>query len=170
MTRIFPMIAASLLALSASHIAIAQGAATAKTGMVVEDASGGAVGTVAKVDSTNVTVRTDKYDIPIPVQSFTANGAKLLVGMTRTQLNAAWEQGIAAAQAALVVGAPVKGSAGTQVGTIDAIDTETVTIKLASGQKVQIPRSGIAGSPDGAVIGVSAEQLEAQVGASTQPQ
>lgn len=170
MTRLFKCLAAGTLALCVPQIAVAQGVAAPSPGMVIEDASGGAVGTVATVDSINVTVRTDKYDIPIPTQSFTASGKKLIVGLTRDQLNAAWEKGLADAAAALVVGAPVKGSAGTEVGTIDAIDAETVTIKLPGGQKVQLPRSGIAGAAGGAVIGVSAEQLEAQIGASAEPQ
>ncbi|MEO7563719.1 MAG: hypothetical protein ABIR63_08915 [Sphingomicrobium sp.] len=167
MTRFFKCFAAGALALSAPQIATAQAVAAASPGMVVEDASGGAVGTVATVDSANVTVRTNKYDISLPAQSFTANGKKLLVGLTRDELNAAWEKGLADAAAALVVGAPVKGTAGAEVGTIEAIDADNVTIKLPDGQKVQIPRAGIAGSANGAVIGLSAEQLAAQVKAAT---
>ncbi|MEO6199233.1 MAG: hypothetical protein ABIO68_04780 [Sphingomicrobium sp.] len=169
MTRLFNCIAAGSLALSMPHIAVAQPAAAPAPGMVVEDASGGAVGTVAMVDSANVTVRTDKYDIPLPAQSFTANGKTLLVGLTRDELNAAWEKGLADAAAALVVGAPVKGTEGSEVGTIEAIDADNVTIKLPDGQKVQIPRAGIAGSANGAVIGLSAAQLAAQLSAADSP-
>ena len=59
------------------------------------------------------------------------------------------EKDKAAAEASLAVGAPVKDSAGASVGTIEAIDAEFVTIKLASGKSVRLPRNGIAGSANG---------------------
>ena len=48
-------------------------------------------------------------------------------------------------------------------------DADFVTIKLASGNLVRIPRTGIVGSADGVLIGMTAEQLEAQVSASAAP-
>ncbi len=135
-------------------------------GTVVTDAKGGAVGTVTAVNGDIVTVRTDRLDANLSKSSFTPNNGKLLVGMTQAELDAAVEQDKAAAEASLAVGAEVKGTGGVAVGTIDAIDTEFVTIKLASGNKVRIPRAGIVGSAAGAVIGLTAEQLEAQVTAT----
>jgi len=58
------------------------------------------------------------------------------------------------------VGAEVKDSAGASAGTIEAIDAEFVTIKLASGKSVRIPRNGIVGSANGAVIGLLVADLE----------
>jgi hypothetical protein len=104
----------------------------------------------------------------LPRTSFTPDNGKLLFGMTQAALNAAFEKSRAEAEAQLVAGAVVKGSAGTRVGTIDTIDAEFATIKLDSGKLVRIPRSGVAGSPDGAVIGMTAAQLEAQVGGSNE--
>ena len=131
--------------------------------IVVTDAKGGAVGTVTAVNGDIVTVHTDKLDANLSKSSFTPSEGKLLVGLTQAELNAAVEKDKAAADASLAVGAEVKGSGGATLGTIDAIDTEFVTIKLASGNKVRIPRSGIAGAATGAVIGLTVEQLEAQV-------
>ncbi len=82
--------------------------------------------------------------------------------MSQAELNAAIEKENAAAEASLAVGAPVKDSAGASAGTIEAIDAEFVTLKLASGKSIRIPRTGIAGSANGAVIGLAAADLEAQ--------
>lgn len=164
MPRYRHFFAAALIAVSVPHLAAAQGAAASpRPGMTVTDASGAAVGSVTKVDQSMVTVNTGKHEIPVPLASFTPDGGKLLLGMSQDALNAAYEESLAQVEASLAVGSPVNGSEGSPVGTIEALDSETVTIKLSGGQKVQIPRSGIAGSPSGAIIGMSAQQLEAQV-------
>lgn len=139
-------------------------AAAQSVGMAVTDVNGGAVGTVTAVNGDVVTVKTDRLEANLPKASFTAHEGKLLVGMTRTELNAAIEKDKAAAEASLAVGAPIKGSAGATLGTIDAIDAEFLTLKLTSGKLVRLPRASVAGSADGALIGMTAAQLEAQVG------
>jgi preprotein translocase subunit YajC len=137
-------------------------------GMQITDASGGAVGTVVAVQGDNVQVKTDKHQVLLPKGSFTASGGKLLFGMTQAQLNAEIEKSAAAADAAIAAGATVKGTGGATIGTVDSVAADTVTIKLESGKLVQIPRSGVRGSPDGSVvIGLTAEQLEAQLNAGT---
>ena len=136
-------------------------------GLQVVDTSGGAVGTVTAIKGDLLTVKTDKYDVALPRNSFTLNEGKLLFGMTQSALNAATEKSMAEANAALVAGAIVKGAGGTRVGTLESIDAEVATIKLDSGKLVRIPRAGIVGSRDGAVIGLTAEQLAAQLETST---
>jgi preprotein translocase subunit YajC len=158
--------AASLLLIATPAFAQAD---AFKVGTVVTDANGGPVGTVTAVNGDVVTVHTDKLDANLAKASFTPSEGKLLVGLTQAELNAAVEKDQAAAAASLAVGAEVKGTGGAVLGTIDAIDGEFVTIKLASGSKVRIPRSGIAGSASGAVVGLTAEQLEAQVAPTAQP-
>ena len=143
--------------------AFAQAAGGFVVGTQVTDANGGAVGTVTAINGDVVTVKTDRFEANLPKSSFATHEGKLLVGMTQAELNAAIEKDQTAAAASLAVGAPVKGTAGTQVGTIEAIDAEFVTLKLESGKSIRIPRAGIAGSADGAVIGLSAAELEAQV-------
>jgi hypothetical protein len=61
----------------------------------------------------------------------------------------------------------VKGSGGTVVGTIDAVDADTVTIKLPSGSLVRVPKSGVGAGNGDVVIGLTAEELQAQVPAPT---
>lgn len=166
MTIRTPIIAALAIALASPGAAPAQ-ASPYHSGMAVKDASGGSVGSVVKVEDGVITVKTDKHEVPLPSKSFTVDGHTLLLGMTQAQLNSEWEKTLALAEASLAVGAPVLGAQGTSVGTIDAIDAETVTIALASGKKVRLPRNGIVGNAGGARIGFTAEQLEAQLAGST---
>ena len=138
-------------------------------GMQVVDTTGGAVGTVVSVSGDNVVIKTDKHQVALPKTSFTAHEGKLLFGMSQAQLNAETEKSLAAAAASIAAGATVKGSAGAVVGTIDALDEESVTIKLQSGSLIRVPRSGVAAGGDGVVVGLTAEELEAQASASAAP-
>jgi hypothetical protein len=145
----FISIASAALAFSPATPALAQA-----SGTQVVDTSGAAVGTVVRLDGANKT-------------SFTPNEGKLLFGMTQAQLNAEVEKSLAEAAAAVAPGATVKGSGGTVVGTIEAVEADLVTIKLQSGNLVRIPRSGVAGSNGEVVIGMTAQELEAQVAPAT---
>lgn len=157
----------SVLMFSAVTGSVATSAlAAARPGMAVKDSSGASVGTVVAVSDNGYTIRTDKHDILVPSQSFTEAEGNLLIAMSQGQLNAAFEQAQAAASAALVVGASVKGAGGTPVGKISKIDEESVIIVLDDGAEIALPRSGIAGGADGAVIGLTLEQLRAQIDAS----
>jgi len=154
-----------LIALASASLALA-GPAYAQAGgftpgTQVLDSSGNPVGTVTAINGDVVTVKTDKLDANLGKASFAEQDGKLYIGMTQAELNAAVEQDQAAAAASLAVGAPVKDSAGGEAGTIEAIDADFVTLKLASGKSIRIPRSGIAGSAGGAVVGLSAADLEA---------
>jgi len=130
-------------------------------GTQVVDTSGGTVATVVRVDGENIVIKTDKHEVALPKTSFTPHEGKLLFGMTQAALNAATEKSLAEAAAAIAPGATVKGSGGTVVGTIDAVDTETVTIKLSSGGLVRVPKSGVAAGNGDVVVGLTAQELEA---------
>jgi len=146
--------------------ALAQAAGGFAAGTQVTDANGGMVGTVTAVNGDVVTIKTDRLETNLSKSSFAEKDGKLVIGMTQAQLNAAIEKDKAAAEASLAVGSPVKDSTGAAAGTIDAIDADFVTIKLASGKSVRLPRAGIAGSAGGAVIGVTAAELEAHAGSA----
>jgi len=156
--RLFVALASVSLALAGPAFAQASGGFT--VGAQVLDGSGNPVGTITAVNGDVVTVKTDKVDANLGTASFAQQDGKLYIGMTQAELNAAVEKSNAAAEASLTVGAEVKDSAGASAGTIEAIDAEFVTIKLASGKSVRIPRNGIAGSANGAVIGLTAADLE----------
>ena len=147
--------------------AAAQATAGFAVGMQVTDVNGGRVGTVTGIQGENLMIRTDRHDALLPKASFTPAEGKLLFGMTAAELNAEIDNSLASAAASVVVGATVKGTAGTAVGTLEALDAETATIKLASGKSIRVQRSGIRGDADGSVlIGLTAEQMEAQVEAT----
>lgn len=132
-------------------------------GMQVIGPADGVVGVIASRNGDNVMLKTDRHSIPMPAGSFTVQEGKAYFGMTQAQVNAEYEKAVAAAEASLATGAVVKGLNGVRLGTIQAIDAENVTLKLDSGQVVILPRSGVAGRPDGAVVGLTAEQLAAKV-------
>ena len=155
--RLFVALASAALAAASPAFAQADGFAV---GTEVLDSSGNPVGTVTAVSGDVVTVKTDRLDANLGKSSFAQQDGKLYVGMSQAELNALVEKDKAAAEASLAVGAPVKDSAGAAAGTIEAIDAEFVTLKLASGKSVRLPRNGIAGSANGAVIGLSAADLE----------
>jgi preprotein translocase subunit YajC len=158
----FTALALAAAAPLAPAAAQAQGAIT--LGMQVTDAAGGPVGTVAALKGDNVMVKTDRHEALLPKSSFTISQGKLLFGMTRAQLNAEVEKTMAAASAAIVPGASVKGVSGTVLGLIDTVEGDSVTITLSSGQKIQVDKTALRGNSDGSVTtGFTADQLQALI-------
>lgn len=143
-------------------------ATTLGVGMAVVDTQGGAVGTITAVATDTVTVKTAKHEAQLPKTSLTISEGKALFGLTQADLDASVERTLAAMPGAgLKIGATVKGKGGTSVGTIDMVEAGNVTIRLPSGLRISIPRSGIAVDADGGgVIGLTAAELEAQVKAA----
>jgi preprotein translocase subunit YajC len=142
-------------------------AAAIAVGATVKDTKGGVVGTIIKVEGGNLVLKTDRHDVTLPVSSFTATDDGALFGMSQAQLNAEVDKAKAASDAQIVAGAAVKGAAGAVVGTIEAVDAQFVTLKLASGTSIRLPRSAVAGGPDGPVTGMTAEQIEAAAKAAS---
>lgn len=165
------VLAAALLAAAPfAAPALAQAPAGITVGMAVVDTAGNPVGTVVARKGDMVTVKTDRHEVPLPSASFTPHQGKLLYAESRAQLNAKMDAAIAAANASVAVGAEVKGAAGAVLGTIEAIDTETVTLKLPSGDLVRLPKTGVAGTPQGPVVGMTLAELQAAAaGAGAEP-
>ena len=160
------LVGVALLAATPIVPIAAQPAPAINVGMKVVDVKNADVGMISAMREGTVTLKTDRHEIPLPATSFALRDGKLYFGMTREAVNGEYEKVQAAAEASLAVGSPVKGLAGAPLGTIESIDAQKVTIKLASGQLVQLPRSGIVGGADGAVIGISAADLAKQVSAN----
>lgn len=162
--------AAALAAALPATAAFAQ----AVPGMKVVDTAGNPVGTVVSVKADALVLKTDRHEVSLPVKSFTPNEGKLLFAMTQAELNAETDKAMAAAAASLVAGADVRGSDGTVAGSIETLDEQTVTLKLASGDLVRLPRNAVAGTPDGPVLGVTVDELKvmasgaAEAGAATE--
>ena len=167
LVRALPLaLSASVLALqpaSAQQPAQAAPATAMAPGAQIKDTKGGEVGTVVRADGQFVVLKTDKHEVQLPRASFTPHEGAFLIAMTRDELNAEVEKTLAQADKKMAVGASVTGSQGSPVGTIEAIDDEHVTLKLTSGKLVKVPKSGVAPGPNGAVIGMTAAELEAAV-------
>lgn len=157
--RLFVALTTVSLAFAGPAFAMAGGFTV---GAEVLDSSSNPVGTITAINGDVITIKTDKVEANLGKASFAEQEGKLYIGNTQAELNALVEQANAAADASLAVGAAVKDNSGASAGTIESIDAEFVTLKLESGKSVRIPRNGIAGSPEGAVIGVAAADLEAQ--------
>lgn len=144
--------------------ALAEAQAAIGVGMQITDVNGGVVGTVTAVKGDNLLVKTDKHEALLPKASFSVSNGKLLFGMTQAQLDAEIEKNLAASNAAIAAGATVKGSGGTQVGTIESVADGKATIALQNGKKIAVPQEGLRGNADGSVtIGYTSQQLEALV-------
>ena len=141
-------------------------------GMPVVDAKGGAVGTITALAADGITVKTDKHLAIIPRPGLKVSNGKATIGMTQIELNAQIERALAAApKLELAVGGTVKGSAGTSIGTLDAISGDSVTIKLTDGNLIAIPRTSIAAEAGGGgKIALTAAQLDALVKAQPKAQ
>ncbi|WP_152569445.1 MULTISPECIES: hypothetical protein [Sphingomonas] len=167
-----PILSVRALALAAAALAGAVPAAALQTappaaasaaiapGTAVVDANGGAVGVVSRVNGDQLVVKTDKHEVQLPASSFTPHDGKLMFALTQAQLNAQAEEALAEANAKVTIGTTVYGQAGTPAGTITAIDDQYVTIKLTGGKLVRLQRNAIAPGPQGAVLGISASELQ----------
>jgi preprotein translocase subunit YajC len=161
--KLFLSAAALLLAATAAPAQQAAPAASAafSAGAKVTDTAGGEVGTILREDGAFVILKTDKHEVRLPKTSFTAANGGFVMAMTRAEVNAAVEEALAEADKRIAPGATVSGSGGVTVGTIEAVEGEFVTLKLSSGKLVRLPRTGVAPGPNGAVIGMTAAELEA---------
>jgi preprotein translocase subunit YajC len=154
-------------ALSAALLLASPAAAeTLRAGAVVTDPQGGQVGTITAIDSQYVTLQTDRHTTRLPVSSFTATDSAILFALTRDQLNTQLDEALAQAQAAIQVGAVVQGRDGGVIGPIEAVDDQNVTVRFGE-QQVRFARSSLAPGQNGLIVGLTVDQLRAQVSASS---
>ncbi|KQX18520.1 MULTISPECIES: hypothetical protein [unclassified Sphingomonas] len=162
--------AAPAAATTATAPAAAKANVTA--GATVSDAKGGAVGTIASVNGDVAVIDTGVVKASVPTSSFAQSDKGLLIGMTKVELEAA-AQGAAQQQqqqflASLTPGVSVSDQNGGAVGTIEAIEGDMVTIATPNA-KAKLPKTSIAQGPNGPVIGMTQDQLEAAVNSTTPP-
>ena len=128
--------------------------------------NGAAVGTITSAGADYAMVKTDKHEVKLPRTAF-GNGANgLTVTLSRDALNASVEEAMAKTAEAMKPGAVVSGSRGVEAGTIEKVEGDLVTLKLKSGKMVRLPRNSVGAGPNGLMIGLTAEQLEAQAAAA----
>jgi len=148
------------------------GTASVTAGAAVLDAKGGAVGTVASVTGEIAVIDTGTVKASVPVASLATSDKGVLIGMTKAELEAA-AKGAAAGQqqqflASLKPGTAVSDQHGGAVGTIEAVDAETVTVATGTA-KAKLPKNAIAQGANGAVIGMTKAQLEAAAKGASAP-
>jgi preprotein translocase subunit YajC len=156
------LIAATALSAALLLPGVANAQTGLATGRTVTDTSGGEVGTITAVSGDNVTLRTDRHEVALPASSFAVTDEAVLIALTRDQLNTQVDQMLAQQQAAFVVGAVVRDSQGAEVGPVQALDAETLTIQLGE-QQIRLPRNAVAAGPNGLVIGATLAELQAQI-------
>jgi preprotein translocase subunit YajC len=128
---------------------------------------GNPVGTIAQAGADFAVVKTDKHEVRLPKTAFAARPeGGLVIGLSRDELNASVEQALAKLTELMKPGSTVYGTQGGTIGTIDKVEAELVTVNLASGKAVRLPKSGFAPGPQGLVVGFTVEQLEAQAAAA----
>lgn len=175
-----PAATASQAPAASSPSAAASGPAQVTAGAQVVDSKGGAVGTITSVNGNVAVVDTGTIKASIPISSFGKSDKGLLLGMTKSELEAAAKsaQGGQAAQSApgapaqakaeLKPGTAVVDAKGGSVGTIEAVEGDTVTVATPN-VKARLPKSSIAMGPNGAVISMTQAQLEAAAKGSKPP-
>ena len=167
----FLVSAALLVSAAAAGPALAQAAPAApasfSVGAKVSDTAGGSVGTITKVDGGFVILKTNKHEVRLPKASFTAVDDGFIMAMTQAQVNAAVEQTLAKADNLLTVGAMVRDTHGGFVGSIQAVDDQFATVKLASNNLVKLPVSAFGPGASGPVIAMTAAELDVQASAAT---
>jgi hypothetical protein len=126
-------------------------------GMTVSGPHGNPVGTVESVSGDMITVATSTAKAQLPKTAFAKGPNGLVIGMSADQLNAAVA---ATAPAEITAGMAVSGPGGGAVGTIDSVSGDLVTVATAN-TKAQLPKTAFAKGPNGLVIGMTADQLEA---------
>lgn len=143
-----------------------------KAGATVYDAQGGVVGTIASTDGTNAVVDTGSVKAAIALSSFGSSPKGPTLGMTKAELEAAAGQQAQTSsedfKAKLVPGATVYGSAGTELGTIKAVDSQFVTLTTPKGD-ARLPITGFGPGTKGVTIGLTAEQLAAAMSGAPKP-
>lgn len=126
-------------------------------GATVVDTANAPVGTIEAVANGAATISTGTTKAALPLTAFAQGPNGLVIAMTRADLEAA----VASAKPAeIAVGATVSGPQGGKVGTVESVSGDLVTVATAT-TKVQLPKKAFAQGPDGLVIGMTAEQLDA---------
>lgn len=128
-------------------------------GMAIVDDGGNPVGHVVSVQGNDVLVRTDRHEARIPRSSLWSSRGRLVMSMTRAQLNAAVDRLTPPPPVQIAPGVTVRGSGGAVAGTIESMSQDHVVLRLTSGEGVRIPRTSVGSNAEGAFITITAEEL-----------
>ncbi|MDE1466313.1 hypothetical protein [Aurantiacibacter sp. D1-12] len=118
------------------------------------------IGTIDSNDGTNAVLNTGTYEIPLPVESFAEREGVWTMNMTKTDLEAAWANVLAQAEAeaavalaaAMVEGAEVTSADAMALGTVSSVNETHVVIASEANALVTLPKTLFALDADGAVV------------------
>ncbi|HWK36720.1 hypothetical protein [Sphingomonas sp.] len=149
--------------------------ATPSVGETVHDSAGAVIGTVEAVTPQAVVIKSGTLSIPVAPASVGKGANGWAMGITKAELEAAGQKAQAEAQAqlkaALVAGAEVKDRTGAAViATVKAADDQFVTVTSAQGaREAKLPANAFGLTPNGIVIGMTADEFNAAVGGAAAP-
>lgn len=143
---------------------------TLTVGTTVYDPAGATVGTIESVTADAVTLATGTTKVALPSSAFGTTEKGTAIGMTKAELETAAQSAAASSSAALksqlVAGAQVYGQSGaTVIGTVKSADASNVTLTTPKGD-VQLPVAGFGSNQGKIVIGMTAAEFDAAVGAA----
>lgn len=146
----------------AATSALAHGQSTAgiTVGTNVVDDAGNPVGDIISIQGSDVIVRTNRHEARIPRSSLWVNRGRVVLSMTRAQLNAAVDRLTPPPPVQIAPGIVVLGSEGAVAGTIEAVEQDNIILRLTSGQSVSIPRAAVGATAEGGVMSITAEELQ----------
>lgn len=163
--------AAAALAFAAVPMAASAQNAQVVVGADVMGPDGAVVGQIESVGAEAVVVKTDKHSVPLPPTAFGEGDANPTITATREQLNAAMDEQLATLQAQtealLVEGTPVTDVEGTNIGAIASVDGDNVAVEGELGA-FTLPKSAFVTRDNTLIAGVTAAQIEAQLGGSAE--
>ena len=142
-------------------------------GATVYGPEGAEVGKIEEMPDGNVVLFTGTNRATLPATSFGRNDKGLVIAMTKTQLDnavaAAAAQADAAINAALVPAAKVSGSDGVEVGAVQKVEGDNVTLDLTSGSAIVLPKSQFQAAAGGLSLFMTSAEFAAAVKAATAP-
>lgn len=169
MKVIYCVLAASV-ALSIPGTALAQAPTSATSvpvltvGATIYDPQGGEVGQIVSMTNDAVVVDTGANQATLPKSAFGSGAKGPIVNITKAQIDeqvtAANQKAAEALEAALMVGAEVKGKAGIPVGTIKEVAGEQVVIDRVAGP-VTLSKKSFGLGTQGLCIALTAAELDA---------
>lgn len=168
--RFLPIVFLATAALLLPEAVSAQAAATVTAtpdltvGTVIYDPQDGEVGKIDSVSGDAIVVDTGAHKATLPRSAFAAGAKGPKVTITKAQIDeqvaAAAQKAAAALEAALVVGAEVKGKAGTPIGTVKEVSADKVVIDRTAGP-VALARNAVGLGAQGLFISLTAKELDA---------
>jgi hypothetical protein len=170
------ILAAGALSLaSVSGAALAQdAAATAKVaaGLTIYGSDGAEVGTIESVADGVATLDTGKHKIGLPLDRFGENAeGQTTIAVGRDQLNTMVDEQLAKAaaelEAVLVAGTPVVDVNGTALGSVGAIEGESVTVETEWGA-FALKKANFMPGEGSVTAQVQADQVKSALGASAE--